>query len=196
MEIGGHIRVHPHMTYHLGAAKLVVTGGQNVIFWHFRALKYTIPLNNIYIATPQTMVQQRPHDLLRNSTCYLTYSIFMEWIRNISRMRWWSIWNGWINVSVTEERANACCCVPCGSCQCCQSSATICDLSIAVAFGHNKLWRPEAANRVSVISQVLWPSAITNSGIRRPLKWLVSWLKTRQMATLGRVRWTQKDIIV
>ena len=44
MEIGGHIRVHPHMTYHLGAAKLVVTGGQNVIFWHFRALKYTIPL--------------------------------------------------------------------------------------------------------------------------------------------------------
>ena len=45
MEIGGHIRVHPHMTYHLGAAKLVVTGGQNVIFWHFRALKDTIPLN-------------------------------------------------------------------------------------------------------------------------------------------------------
>ena len=44
MEIGGHIRVHPHMTYHLGAAKLVVTGGQNVIFWHFRALKDTIPL--------------------------------------------------------------------------------------------------------------------------------------------------------
>ena len=47
MEIGGHIRVHPHMTYHLGAAKLVVTGGQNVIFWHFRALKDTIPLMNI-----------------------------------------------------------------------------------------------------------------------------------------------------
>ena len=44
MEIGGHIRVHPHMTYHLGAAKLVVTGVQNVIFWHFRALNHTIPL--------------------------------------------------------------------------------------------------------------------------------------------------------
>ena len=46
MEIGGHIRVHPHMTYHLGAAKLMVTGGQNVIFWHFRAVKYTNPLNS------------------------------------------------------------------------------------------------------------------------------------------------------
>ena len=48
MEIGGHIRVHPHMTYHLGAAKLVVTGGQNVIFWHFRALKDTIPLKVLF----------------------------------------------------------------------------------------------------------------------------------------------------
>ena len=106
-------------------------------------------LNNIYIATPQTMFQQRPLLLC-------------------------SLW-------VVSE--------------CCQSNAAISDLSIVVAFGHNELWWPEAANRVSVISQVLWPSAITNSGSRRPLKWLVSWLKTRQMATLGRVRWTQNNIV-
>ena len=61
--------------------------------------------------------------------------------------------------------------------ECYQSNAAIWDLSIVVAFGHNELWWPEAANRVSVISQVLWPSAITNSGSQRPLKWLVSWLK-------------------
>ena len=30
-----HIRVQPHMKYYLGAAKLVVTGGKNVIFWDF-----------------------------------------------------------------------------------------------------------------------------------------------------------------
>ena len=52
--------------------------------------------------------------------------------------------------------------------ECYQSSAAICDLSIVVAFGHNELWRLTAANRVSVISQVLWPSTITNSGSRRP----------------------------
>ena len=32
-----HIRVQPHMKYYLGAAKLVVTGGKNVIFWIFGA---------------------------------------------------------------------------------------------------------------------------------------------------------------
>ena len=32
-----HIRVHPHIKYFLGAAKTVVTGGKNVIFWIFRA---------------------------------------------------------------------------------------------------------------------------------------------------------------
>ena len=46
----------------------------------------------------------------------------------------------------------------------CQSSAAICYLSIAVAFGHNELGRSKAANRVSVTSQMLWPSATTNSG--------------------------------
>merc|ERR1711888_386519 len=73
----------------------------------------------------------------------------------------------------------------------CQSSDAICYLSIVVAFGHKELWRSTTANRVSVISQMLWTSAITNSGSRRPHKWLVSidicavsWLKTRQLATL------------
>ena len=32
-----HIRVQPHIKYYLGAAKTVVTGGKNVIFWIFRA---------------------------------------------------------------------------------------------------------------------------------------------------------------
>ena len=67
----------------------------------------------------------------------------------------------------------------------CQSSTAICDFSIVVAFGHNELWRPKAANRVSVTSQVLWPSATTNSsGGRRLQKWILSWLKYRQMAIL------------
>ena len=39
-----HIRVQLHMKYYLGAAKLVVTGGKNVIFWHFRRQNHTIPL--------------------------------------------------------------------------------------------------------------------------------------------------------
>ena len=39
-----HIRVQLHMKYYLGAAKLVVTGGKNVIFWHFRRQNQTIPL--------------------------------------------------------------------------------------------------------------------------------------------------------
>ena len=39
-----HIRVQLHMKYYLGAAKLVVTGGKNVIFWHFRTQNQTIPL--------------------------------------------------------------------------------------------------------------------------------------------------------
>ena len=40
----------------------------------------------------------------------------------------------------------------------------ICDLSIVVAFGHNELWRPKAAESVCVTSQLLWPSATTNCG--------------------------------
>ena len=32
--------------------------------------------------------------------------------------------------------------------------------------------------------QMLWPSANTNSGGQRPQKWLLSWLKHRQLATL------------
>ena len=42
-----------------------------------------------------------------------------------------------------------------------------------MAFGHNKQWQPKAAKVASKLAK-----------------------KTRQMATLGRVRWTQKDIIV
>ena len=53
-----------------------------------------------------------------------------------------------------------------------------------MAFGHNELWRPEAANKVSVTTQMLWPLATTNCGGRKPQKWLLSWLKYRQMATL------------
>ena len=34
------------MKYYLGAAKLVVTGGQNVIFWKLAPLNHTIPLSN------------------------------------------------------------------------------------------------------------------------------------------------------
>ena len=66
----------------------------------------------------------------------------------------------------------------------CQSSAAICYLSIVVAFGHNELGRSKAANRVSVTSQMLWPSATTNSGGRRPQNWLLSWLKYRHLAIL------------
>ena len=66
-----------------------------------------------------------------------------------------------------------------------QSRAAICDLVVVVAFGHNELWRPKAAKKVSVTSQILWPLATTNSGCRRPQKWLLSWLKYRQMATLA-----------
>ena len=33
-------------------------------------------------------------------------------------------------------------------------------------------------------SQMLWPLATTNSGGQRPQKLLLSWIKTRQMATL------------
>ena len=44
----------------------------------------------------------------------------------------------------------------------------ICDLSIVVAFGHNELWRPKAAESVCVTSQLLWPSATTNCGSWRP----------------------------
>ena len=33
-----------------------------------------------------------------------------------------------------------------------------------MAFGHNEIWRPKAANRVFVTSIVLWPSSTTNSG--------------------------------
>ena len=31
-----HIRLQPHIKYYLGAAKTVVTGGKNVIFWIIR----------------------------------------------------------------------------------------------------------------------------------------------------------------
>ena len=54
--------------------------------------------------------------------------------------------------------------------------AAICDLSIVVAFGHNELWRPKAAESVCVTSQLLWPSATMNCGGWRPHKWLLSWL--------------------
>ena len=66
---------------------------------------------------------------------------------------------------------DCCCgCCRCGGCCCCfcyslhhfstddpscQSSAAICNLSIVVAFGHNELWRPNAANSISVTSQML-----------------------------------------
>ena len=43
-----------------------------------------------------------------------------------------------------------------------------CDLSIVVAFWHNELWWPPAANSLSVTSQVLWPLATTNCGSWRP----------------------------
>ena len=33
-----------------------------------------------------------------------------------------------------------------------------------MAFGHNEIWRPKAANRVFMTSIVLWPSSTTNSG--------------------------------
>ena len=66
----------------------------------------------------------------------------------------------------------------------CQYSAAICDLSNVVAFGHNELWRPRAANNVCVTSQLLWPSATTNCGGWRPQKWLLSWLKYPQLAIL------------
>ena len=54
--------------------------------------------------------------------------------------------------------------------------AAICDLSIVVAFGHNELWRPKAAERVSLTSQMLWPLATTNSGGRTPQNRLLRWL--------------------
>ena len=37
----------------------------------------------------------------------------------------------------------------------CQSSTTIYDLLIAVAFGHNKLWQPKAANKHCDLSNVV-----------------------------------------
>ena len=52
----------------------------------------------------------------------------------------------------------------------CQSSAATYDLSIVVAFGHKELSGPKATNRVSVTSQMLWPSATTNSGGRKAAK--------------------------
>ena len=70
----------------------------------------------------------------------------------------------------------------------CQYSAAICDLSNVVAFGHNELWRPRAANNVCVTSQLLWPSATTNCGGWRPQKWLLSWLKYPQLAILGHLQ--------
>ena len=70
----------------------------------------------------------------------------------------------------------------------CQYSAAICDLSNVVAFGHNELWRPRAANNVCVTSQLLWPSATTNCGGWRPQKWLLSWLKYPRMAILGHLQ--------
>ena len=39
-----HIRVQLPMKYYLGAAKLVVTGGKNVISWHLNTQNETIPL--------------------------------------------------------------------------------------------------------------------------------------------------------
>ena len=37
-------------------------------------------------------------------------------------------------------------------------------LSYILAFGHNELWRPKAAKRVSVTFQMLWLSATMNCG--------------------------------
>ena len=65
----------------------------------------------------------------------------------------------------------------------CQLAADICDLLIVVAFGHNELWRPKVARRVSVTFQMLLLSATMNCGGRRPQNLLLSWLKYRQMAT-------------
>ena len=42
-----HIRVQLPMKYYLGAAKLEVTGGQNVISWNLNTSQHTIPLNLI-----------------------------------------------------------------------------------------------------------------------------------------------------
>ena len=43
-----------------------------------------------------------------------------------------------------------------------------CNSSIAVAFGHNELWRTPAVNSLFVVSQMLWPLATMNSGVLWP----------------------------
>ena len=45
---------------------------------------------------------------------------------------------------------------------------SLCDLSNVVASGHNELWRPKAANSLSVTLKMLWPLATTNLGGRWP----------------------------
>ena len=44
------------------------------------------------------------------------------------------------------------------------------DITSVVALGHNELWRPSAANKPSVTSQMLWPMATTNYGGLWPQK--------------------------
>ena len=43
-------------------------------------------------------------------------------------------------------------------------SSRLGDFSSVVAVDHNELWRPLAANRLSVTFQMLWPLATTNCG--------------------------------
>ena len=38
------------------------------------------------------------------------------------------------------------------------------DITSVVALGHKELWRPWAANKPSVTSQMLWPMATMNCG--------------------------------
>ena len=44
----------------------------------------------------------------------------------------------------------------------------ICDFSNVVAFGHNELRQPKAANSLAVTSKMLWPSATMSCSSQRP----------------------------
>jgi len=50
-----------------------------------------------------------------------------------------------------------------------KSCTLTCDFSNVLAFGHNKLWQPRAANSFSITSKKLWPLATTNCGSHRLL---------------------------
>ena len=49
-------------------------------------------------------------------------------------------------------------------------SSRFCNYSNVVTVGHNELWQPLAANRLTVTSQMLWPLATTNCGGLWPQK--------------------------